>query len=88
MIGTPTERRHVRKQPDTEQERARAIAVDAESVYWAVGIDTGAVMKIPIDGGKPVTLASTTHPTSIAADATSIYWLDTVDGTVMKLTPK
>jgi DNA-binding beta-propeller fold protein YncE len=62
--------------------------VDATSVYWANN-GGGTVMKVPISGGTPTTLASgQTTPWGIAVDATSVYWTNYGGGTVMKLTPK
>jgi hypothetical protein len=74
-----------------------AIAVDATSVYWTAGACdqdaecfeqgspscTEVVMKIPVGGGTPVTLASGmpySGSGAIAVDATSVYWtgFDTV----------
>jgi hypothetical protein len=55
---------------------AEGIAVDASSVYWvdAGGIGPGALMKVPIGGGTPKTLASGLNgPTSLAIDATYAY---------------
>jgi hypothetical protein len=79
------------------------IAVDANNVYWTNqgvcpddgGPCSGAVMKVPVTGGTPVTLASGEYsPTSIAVDDTSVYWLNqagpggTANGAVKRLTPK
>jgi hypothetical protein len=59
------------------------IASDSTSVYWTEGSagEVGAlaplVMKVPIDGGALVTLASVPNPLAacgIAVDATSVYW--------------
>jgi hypothetical protein len=88
-----------------------AIAADATSVYWTNGGSgtcpptnpsctpppTGTVMKIPIDGGTPTTLASgQNNPQRIAIDATNVYWTNegspgqgsapsNTDGTVMQV---
>jgi hypothetical protein len=63
------------------------IVVDATSVYWTA--NGGSVMKVPIDGGTPTTLASgQSTPWGIAVDATSVYWVDVGngnDGSVMKV---
>ena len=52
------------------------IAVDAANVYWTNF--RGSVMKLPLDGGTPIELASEaasdTGPASIAVDATHVYW--------------
>jgi hypothetical protein len=87
-----------------------AIAVDSANAYWTEdwcealpnGCNApvkGAVVKVSINGGIPVTLASgQTSPGGIAVDDTSVYWtngstrltdgVSNNDGTVMKLTPK
>jgi hypothetical protein len=71
-----------------------SVAVDATSVYWASdsihGVGTGAVMKVPIGGGDPVTLAGGQDPGyGIAVDATNVYWINRnnldATGTVMKV---
>jgi hypothetical protein len=66
-----------------------AIAVDATSVYWtnaASGDLGGAVMRVPVGGGTPSTIASRQdQPYDIAVDATSVYWTTSAGGTVMKL---
>ncbi len=54
------------------------------------------MLKVPIDGGAPTTLASGLRSAyEIAVDDTSVYWTDLgycdggiCDGTVMKLSPK
>jgi hypothetical protein len=63
--------------------------VDGTDVYWTSGflpaksLD-GAVTKVGIDGGTPVTIASGLgYPLGLAADATHVYWSDK-DGSVMK----
>lgn len=66
------------------------IAVDSANVYWVtheVGNSPGTVMKAPLDGGPPVTIATDNDPRSVTVDDTSVYWVDG-DGNVMKSTPK
>jgi hypothetical protein len=48
------------------------IAVDPTSVYW----DTyeGDIVKAPLDGGSPVTLASGQHADGIAVASSNVYW--------------
>jgi hypothetical protein len=66
--------------------RGRCEGVDATSVYWTN--EGGAVMKVALDGGTPVTLASGQRvPNAIAVDATGVYWTnyDAGVGAVMKV---
>jgi hypothetical protein len=78
------------------------LAVDAHHVYWANGggeagnygpsnVGLGSIVKVPLCGGSPTTLASgQINPWSVAVDATSVYWItygsveNPVNGTVMK----
>lgn len=67
-----------------------AIAVDATDVYWTDA--SGTVMRVPISGGSPATLASGLGdvPYAIALDESSVYWTITGDampnaGSVMML---
>jgi hypothetical protein len=50
------------------------IAVDATDVYWCDGV--GSVMKMPLDGGTPVTLASVKGLpcAQLTVDAANVYW--------------
>jgi hypothetical protein len=69
------------------QQPSGSIALDATSVYWGVtsitgcdcgpGCECGAVMSVPLDGGTPATLATSTGSVSgVAVDATNVYWGD------------
>jgi hypothetical protein len=61
------------------------LTVDTDSVYWA---DQGTILRVPIGGGTPVTLAVVQDPVGggFAMDSASLYWVN--DKYVMKMTPK
>jgi hypothetical protein len=79
-----------------------AVAADDASVYFTNSNDpeaspanTGSVVKVPVLGGAPVTLAvGQQFPNAIAVDDTSVYWsatmgaTETSNGVIQKLTPK
>jgi len=70
-----------------------SIAVDAANVYWTEYVNGGnvvppqhgdTVMKVPIGGGDPITIASgQAAPTGIVVDGTSVYWANN-GGTITK----
>ncbi len=75
------------------------IALDSTSVYWVnagvcnvdggISCQDGTVMKMPLGGGEPTTIASGQgKPVGIVVDSTSVYWTNEASGTVMKATPK
>ncbi|WP_437923159.1 hypothetical protein WMF37_29495 [Sorangium sp. So ce291] len=57
-----------------------SMAVDATHVYWTVDDQ---VLKVPLEGGSPVSLVSGSHlyPTEgIALDADHVYWISYYEG--------
>jgi hypothetical protein len=65
-----------------------ALALDAQAVYWTThGADrnSGAIMKVPIGGGTPVTLAVGPGPAGIALDEEQVYWADTEEGIIRRV---
>jgi hypothetical protein len=70
------------------QDLPGGLAVDGANVYWG-NTNGGTIMKVPIGGGTPVTLATGQSPQFVAVDGTSVYWTNsTADGAVRKVTPK
>jgi hypothetical protein len=67
-----------------------SIAVDATNVYWT-NPNGASVMKVSLDGGAPITLASSqNNPASITVNATGVYWTSYVSnvsntGSIMKV---
>jgi hypothetical protein len=56
--------------------RPWGVVVDSSFAYWT-DASLGTVMKVPIGGGTPVTLASgLAGPFNMAQDLTAIYWVD------------
>ncbi len=51
-----------------------SLAVDSTNVYWSSARGTGAIVKMPLTGGTPTILASSTGMNRIAVDTTSVYF--------------
>lgn len=72
---------------------ASGIAVDADTLYWAIYGDDGRILKAPKGGGTPVVVANGQHRvTDLLADGGDLFWLaegsmlsDYIDGQVMTL---
>ncbi|MBI5533769.1 MAG: hypothetical protein HY898_13700 [Deltaproteobacteria bacterium] len=59
--------------------------MDADAVYWT-NFGGNTVMKVPLSGGTPVTLAAgQPRPAGIAVDGNAVYWTNVASGTVMKV---
>ncbi len=66
------------------QGNAESTQIDSTSVYW-VQEASGAVMKVPINGGTPQTLAVGGGGVNfIAIDGTSVYFTNETSGQIMK----
>src|SRR5260221_1484344 len=64
------------------------IASDGVSVYWATFSAVGSVMKVPVNGGAPETIASgLPSPVSVAVTGNSVFFTS-YGGTIGKITPK
>lgn len=50
------------------------MAVNATHVYWVNRSQTGAVFRVGIDGGSPVSLASASYPEDVVLDGSYLYW--------------
>jgi hypothetical protein len=57
-------------------ENPHSIVLDETSVYWTdLTSTTGAILKMPLEGGAPVVLAaSQNNPHGLAVDGTNVYW--------------
>lgn len=66
---------------------AAGLAVDSTSVYWTTFTTPGGVLKVPLGGGIPTTLASPVSAGYIAVDSANVYWTSQVGfgGSVMKV---
>ncbi len=59
----------VNAQPDS-------VAVDSTSVYWSNDIEIGgAILKVPLAGGTPTTVTTSSNPREVVVDATNVYWV-------------
>jgi hypothetical protein len=67
---------------------AAAIAVDETDVYFAMNSDwsgTGTILRVPVGGGTPTTLATgrTGSVVAIAVDSSNVYWIEG-EGTIQE----
>jgi sugar lactone lactonase YvrE len=61
------------------------IAVDSTGVYFTTwdGVSQGAVLKVPLTGGTPTTLATGTFPYGLAVNSSGVYFSDSKAGTIL-----
>lgn len=66
----------------SNQQTPSYIAVDSENLYWtALDLGRTCVVKMPLTGGTPVTLAvGPGSPFGLAVDSANAYWTQTVSG--------
>jgi hypothetical protein len=71
------------------------LAIDESNAYWTEADTACRILRVPIGGGTPTTLFMAAQPVTtgtrcgdITVDATSLYWTNSIDGTILKLTPK
>lgn len=63
-----------------------ALAVDDVNVYWLESVPSGSLMKLPVAGGMPTTLASgQVGSGALAIDSKRVYWTNTSSGTVLSV---
>jgi len=70
-------------------DRLSGIATDGTNVYWVAGTSdasSGAIMKVPVVGGTPTTLAARSgDPAHLVVDDSYAYWGEMTGGSIMKV---
>lgn len=73
----------------SEQRNPPLIAVNAKAVYWTTWHTNGAVMTVPIEGGRPLALVSKQgSPLWLALNSTALFWTNSeiqTEGTVWRV---
>ena len=59
-----------------------AFVVDGPFIYWAAD---GAIIRMSVDGGPQMALATGNHPYCLAVDQTHLFWTSNRDGTLRSL---